>query len=63
MKYWGYLVSKNRGRRWSPVRDRANYRPCVSAYEAFQRGRPDPVLQYLGYTFTMLLFWLFGAGH
>ena len=62
MKYWAYLVAKlvvAGGILYEVRRLIARFFP---APDTFMRVRPDPFAHDLAYTFTMLLFTLFGMG-
>ena len=63
MRYWAYLVAKlvaAAGILWGTRRLMTAVMPAPETFMYMREG--DPFVTDLGYTFIMLVFWLFGAG-
>jgi len=63
MRYWAYLFAKlvaAAGILWGTRRLMAAVMPAPETFMYMRVG--DPFVTDLGYTFIMLVFWLFGAG-
>jgi hypothetical protein len=62
MKYWGYLVAKVTVALAVLCALERVIALMFPPQKPFAEGGPNPVMRYLSYTFTMLLFWLFATG-